>query len=232
MKSIGSLFSGIGGIELGLEMCGFDRVAWQCEIDPYARAVLEKHWPGTKRYEDIRSLDGSIERPTIICGGFPCQNISSAGKKEGITGTKSGLWSEYARIIRELRPRYVFVENVSAIVGRGLDRVLGDLSESGYDAEWETFSSASVGAPFDRKRTFILGSSADRDGEPERQIHDETPFVPITGPTFWESHPAPVGVVDGVSEELDRRQRLRCCGNAVVPQLAALAYQTLFQRIT
>jgi len=154
--TIGSLFSGIGGLEIALESCGLGPVVWQCDSDPHARAVLATHWPNVRRYNDVREIDETAECPDIICGGFPCQNISNAGKREGISGPQSGLWSEFARIIRVLRPRVVFVENVAALAARGLDRVLGDLATLGFDAEWDVLRAADVGAPHLRARLFIL----------------------------------------------------------------------------
>ena len=186
------LFSGIGGFSLGLERAGFKTVAF-CEIDPFCRAVLKKHWPDVPCYNDVTTLtaaglaaDGIIgpladsERNDVawgrhsggnqqdskclqqntkidaICGGFPCQDISKAGKGAGITGSCSGLWTEYARIIGELRPRYVIVENVAALLNRGMERVLGDLAALGYDAEWHCIPASAVGAPHQRDRVWIV----------------------------------------------------------------------------
>ena len=134
------LFSGIGGFSLGLERAGMQTVAF-CEIDPFARAVLAQHWPEVPCHDDIRTLtaDWLAEMglwPDVICGGFPCQDISVAGKGVGITGERSGLWREYARLIGEIRPSYVIVENVAALLGRGAGDVLRDLAALGYDAEW------------------------------------------------------------------------------------------------
>jgi DNA (cytosine-5)-methyltransferase 1 len=133
-----------------------------CEIDPFCRRVLAKHWLHVPCYDDVRTLtadrlraDGIV--PDVICGGFPCQDISVAGKGAGIEGDRSGLWSEYARIIGELRPRYVIVENVSALLGRGLGDVLGDLAALGYDAEWHCIPASAVGAPHRRDRIWIVG---------------------------------------------------------------------------
>src|ERR1035437_5089521 len=127
------LFSGIGGFSLGLERAGMRTVAF-CEIEPYCRAVLRKHWPDVPIFEDVRTLAAAdVPGVDLICGGFPCQDISLAGKGAGITGERSGLWGEYARLVGELRPRYVIVENVAALLGRGMARVLGDLSQIGYD---------------------------------------------------------------------------------------------------
>lgn len=154
------LFSGIGGFSLGLERAGMRTVAF-CEIEPFQRRVLAKHWPGIPIYEDVRTLtadrlraDGII--PDVICGGFPCQDISTAGKGAGIEGERSGLWSHYARLIGEIRPLYVIVENVAALLGRGLDRVLGDLAALGYDAEWHCIPASAVGAPHRRDRIWIV----------------------------------------------------------------------------
>lgn len=155
----GSLFSGIGGLDLALEAFGHTPV-WQAESDPYARAVLAKHWPEVRRYNDVREIDHEAPPADIICGGFPCQDISSAGSRAGIDGARSGLWAEYARIVRELRPRAVFVENVSDLAVRGLDRVLGDLAAIGFDAEWTCVRASDVGAPHRRERIFILAYPA------------------------------------------------------------------------
>jgi DNA (cytosine-5)-methyltransferase 1 len=155
--TIGSLFSGIGGLELGLERAGLGPVVWQVEKDEYCRAVLAKHWPDATRYEDVKDVGRANLVPVdVICGGFPCQDISVAGKGAGLDGARSGLWSEFARIVREVRPRYVIVENAAALLARGLGRVLGDLATSGYGAEWDCVPAASVGAPHERDRLFIV----------------------------------------------------------------------------
>jgi len=161
-RKIGSLFSGIGGLELGLERSGLGRVAWQCEIDPFCRDVLERHWPEAKRYGDITSLHApsSVE---VMCGGFPCQDVSLAGKNAGMeNGTRSGLWAEYARLIGEVRPKIVVIENVPGLLQRGLRRVLADLASLGYDAEWAALSAADVGAPHLRRRIFIVATDPER----------------------------------------------------------------------
>lgn len=162
MLTVGDLFSGIGGFSLGLERAGM-RTAWFAETDPFASAVLRKHWPGVPNHGDVRSVrTGDVERVDVLCGGFPCQDISVAGSGRGLEGERSGLWFEYARIIGELRPRYVIVENVAALLGRGLDRVLGDLAAIGYDAEWHVIPAAAVGAPHRRERVWIIAADADR----------------------------------------------------------------------
>lgn len=170
--NVGSLFSGIGGFELGFERAGM-RVSWQVEQDAYCRAVLAHHFPDAARYEDVREVGIDNLAPVdLICGGFPCQDLSSAGRGAGIDGARSGLWSEFARIVRELRPRYVVVENVPALLtGKGkrwdrgpIGRVLGDLAEARYDAEWACLSAREFGAPHLRKRVWIVAYPA-RDAE-------------------------------------------------------------------
>ncbi len=154
------LFSGIGGFSLGLERAGMRTVAF-CEIDPFCRRVLAKHWPGVPCYDDVRTLTATRLRTDgisvdAICGGFPCQDISVAGRRAGINGEKSGLWSEYRRLIGDLRPVVVVVENVAALLGRGLDRVLGDMAALRYDAEWHCIPASAVGAPHQRDRIWIV----------------------------------------------------------------------------
>ena len=128
--TFGSLFAGIGGMDLGLERAGM-QCKWQVEINPYAQKVLAKHWPHVDRFEDVRAVGARELAPVdLIAGGFPCQDISHAGLRAGIDGERSGLWSEFARLVRELRPRYVLVENVAALLVRGVERVLGDLAAS------------------------------------------------------------------------------------------------------
>ncbi len=152
--NVGSLFSGIGGFDFGLERAGM-RVAWQCEADPFCRRVLARHWPDVPCYPDVRELRNA-ERVDVLCGGFPCQDLSYAGKGAGIDGARSGLWSEYARLIGELRPGYVIVENVAALLARGLERVLGDLATLGYDAEWDCLPASAFGAPHRRDRLWLV----------------------------------------------------------------------------
>jgi DNA (cytosine-5)-methyltransferase 1 len=172
------LFSGIGGFSLGLERSGaFETVAF-CEAEPYCRAVLEKHWPYVPCYTDVRTLtaeqlstDG-IE-VDAICGGFPCQDISVAGKGAGIEGERSGLWGEFARLIGEIRPSITLIENVAALKSRGLERVLSDLAALRYDAEWHCIPASYVGAPHRRDRIWIMAYS-DRAGcERKRQAQSE-----------------------------------------------------------
>lgn len=154
--NVGSLFAGIGGFDLGFERAGM-RTVWQVEQSEFCRAVLARHFPDAERFEDVREVGvAELEPVDLICGGFPCQDISLAGRGAGIDGARSGLWSEYARIVRELEPRWVVVENVSALLGRGLDRVLRDLAEIGYDAEWDCLPASAFGAPHQRDRFWLV----------------------------------------------------------------------------
>jgi DNA (cytosine-5)-methyltransferase 1 len=154
--TVGSLFAGIGGFDLGLERAGM-RSVWQCEIDPYCQRVLAKHWPDVLRVPDIRDVGPStVPYVDVLAGGFPCQGLSNAGLRLGLNDSRSGLWFEYARVIRELRPRYVLVENVAALLHRGFDRVLGDLAACGYDAEWDCIPASAVGAPHRRDRVWLV----------------------------------------------------------------------------
>lgn len=173
--TFGSLFSGIGGLDLGLERAGL-QCAWQVEIDDYATKVLAKHWPNTPRFRDVRECGKhTLTHVDVIAGGFPCQDISDAGKQIGIDGERSGLWKEFYRIVCELRPRYVIVENVAALLHRGMGRVLGDLAACGYDAEWQILSAESVGAPHLRERVFIV-AVAQGDGRGSRRAKSAGQF--------------------------------------------------------
>lgn len=159
---IGSLFSGIGGLELGLERSRLGSVSWQCEIDPFCRSVLAKHWPNVRRYEDVRAVDATSPSVDVICGGFPCQDVSLAGKRAGLAGGRSGLWHEFARIIGELEPKIITIENVLGLRTSGLSRVLADLAALGFDAEWADLAASDVGAPHQRRRIFIVATHPDR----------------------------------------------------------------------
>ena len=231
------LFSGIGGFALGLERAGgFETVAF-CEIEPYCQAVLKKHWPHVPIFPDIRELTADAVGPVdIITGGFPCQDISNAGQREGIKGKQSGLWSEFARLIGEIRPRFTIVENVSALLGRGLGRVLGDISALRYDAEWHCIPASAVGAPHERERVWIVGYA-------ERQ-HDSRQFIHRITHSPWAE--ARLGKLVRVSCPEVRRQavpgfgrmddglpprvdRLRGLGNAVVPQIPEIIGRAILE---
>ena len=217
----GSLFSGIGGLDLGLDRAGM-KCEWQVEINEFARKVLTKHWPKVRKHDDIRTF-----KPTpvdVICGGFPCQDISNAGKQAGIDGERSGLWSEYVRIIRAIRPKVVIVENVAALLVRGHGRVLGDLAESGYDAWWEVLPACAFGAPHFRSRIFYVAARFDSDADSERfgdALFGRSTLsesVGVLPPYVWPWFPEPAILrsSDGIP---DRVERNRGCGNAVVPAI-------------
>ena len=245
---VGSLFSGIGGFDLGLERAGME-IAWQCESSPFRREILAKHWPDLTCYSNVIGL--SPPYVDILCGGFPCQDISVAGSNEGIHGSKSSIWSEFARIIDEVRPKYVIVENVCALryQGRGMDTVLRDLAACGYDAEWDCLPAVAFGSPHQRDRIWIVaysgceqirvgsGREQDKAGQGEeistifgkgwRTAHarvfgldnwlktDREKFL-----SAWTPPSELRGVDDGVSRELDARERLSALGDSLVPQIA------------
>jgi len=153
----GSLFSGIGGFEKGAELAGIETL-WNCEYEKHNRKILAKHWPNTEQFEDVRTLRNP-KYVDIISGGFPCQDISVAGSMEGITGTRSGLWSEMFRICREVGPKYIIIENSPALTIRGFEKVLCDLSKIGYNAEWQCISNLSFGYPHRRERIYVIAYS-------------------------------------------------------------------------
>jgi DNA (cytosine-5)-methyltransferase 1 len=153
----GSLFSGIGGFEEGARLAGIPTL-WNCEYEIFQRGILKKHYPGSKQYEDIRTAI-IRERVDIISGGFPCQDISSAGKMEGIKGSRSGLWAEMYRICREIRPKYIIIENSPNLTIRGFERVLCDLSEIRYYVEWQCISNHAFGYPHERERLYVIAYS-------------------------------------------------------------------------
>jgi DNA (cytosine-5)-methyltransferase 1 len=215
--NVGSLFSGIGGFDLGLERAGM-RTVWFCEQDEYCQRVLAKHWPGVPCYDDVRELR-EPEPIDVLCGGFPCQDLSVAGKGAGIDGERSGLWSEYARLIGQLRPRYVVVENVPALLARGMGRVLGDLAALGYDAEWDCLPASAFGAPHRRDRIWIVAypEGAGRETRRADRMGAEEPAQRSTCSSGWATEPNVGRVANGVPNRLDR---LRSLGNALVPQVA------------
>ena len=252
---VGSLFSGIGGLDLGLERAGMD-VIWQSEIDLYACKVLDKHWPTVPNLGNIKKIDWSqVERPDVICGGYPCQPFSTAGKRQG-EGDARHLWPWVRECIAELRPRYAVLENVRGHLSLGFGTVLGDLASIGYDTEWQVIPAAAVGAPHRRDRVFIVAytNSTSRQQQHKWQVQESDigrcsedvantkkhrpqsssnlayikntqPGHGVTGNNsgtgslsdWWQIEPDVGRVAHGVPNRLDR---LRCLGNAVVPQVA------------
>jgi DNA (cytosine-5)-methyltransferase 1 len=153
--TVGSLFSGIGGMDLGLERAGL-KVIWQSEIDPYCCKVLKKHWPEVPNYGDIRTIEWErIERPDVICGGYPCQPFSTAGKRRGEQDPRH-LWPLMLNAIRHFRPRYAIMENVRGHLSLGFGTVLGELANLGFNAEWQVLPASAFGAPHRRDRVFIV----------------------------------------------------------------------------
>ena len=152
---IGSLFSGVGGLELGLERAGVGRVVWQCELDPFCRRVLAKHWPNVTRFEDV-TQPRDWPDADLICGGFPCQDVSSAGRRRGLGGSRSGLWYHFAAVVGRVRPAWVIVENVASGLRSWLPTVRRQLCELGYRTTPVALSAADVGAPHLRRRVFVV----------------------------------------------------------------------------
>jgi DNA (cytosine-5)-methyltransferase 1 len=160
---VGSFCSGAGGLELGVERALGARTVWQSEIDPHGSTVLAARWPGVPNLGDLRGVDWTAVEPVdLVCFGFPCQDISSAGRRAGLEGEKSALWFDCAHAIRVLRPRYVLVENVSALLVRGFDVVLAELAEMGYVGRWGCLRSSDVGAPHRRERIFLAAAHTNR----------------------------------------------------------------------
>jgi DNA (cytosine-5)-methyltransferase 1 len=219
--------------------------AWQVEIDEYCRRVLEKHWPGVRRHDDVRTFPPweafHHERETwkcdLIAGGFPCQDISPASgrKTAGIDGQQSRLWREFIRVLRNIRPRFALVENSPIVSVRGLGRILGELSECGFDAEWSVVSACAMGAPQTRERMFIVAYPKASEwgkvrpkgwdmGLRSHLLHAEwnqnASWHRDQGAgsfRAWSDEPGVRGVAHGVPHRVDRINGL---GNAVVPQVA------------
>jgi DNA (cytosine-5)-methyltransferase 1 len=246
------LFSGIGGFSLGLERTGGFKTVAFCEIDPFCSRVLKKHWPEVPCYHDVRQItaeqlaaDGIAV--DVICGGFPCQDLSFAGKGAGLEGERSGLWSEIARLSGELRPRYIIVENVAAILNRGIDRVLGDLAALGFSSVWHCIPASAVGAPHRRDRFWLVAyPSNDRIGwgqqqpessqsqrdvansissryqgsrQPQTQGWGQFAADYLARDWKWPPEPDVCRMVNGIPHW---SHRIRALGNAVVPQVVTV----------
>lgn len=234
--TFGSLFAGIGGFDLGFERAGFE-CRWQVEIDDYATKILEKHWPKVHRERDIRECNASnLEKVDCIIGGFPCQDISYAGRGAGLDGERSGLFFEAVRLVRELQPRAVVLENVAALLTRGLDRVLGTLAEIGYDAQWHCIPAAAVGAPHIRDRVFVLAYSEDGRNlrrnwgleSTQKKLRKHRTGQSNGSWEWWEPESGILRVANGIPARVDR---LRCLGNAIVPQVAEVVARMTLDRL-
>jgi DNA (cytosine-5)-methyltransferase 1 len=235
--TVGSLFSGIGGLDLGLERAGMN-VIWQSEIDPYASQVLAKHWPEVPNHGDIKLIRwGDLERPDVICGGYPCQPFSLAGSRAGDDDPRH-LWPWVRDAISHLRPRYAVLENVRGHLTLGGTTVVGDLASIGYDAEWQLVRASAVGASHRRERVFIVAYSAGQHDKNAAfsELSTEPSLEPgggswphIPGPP-WETDFRGMGrVADGVPARVDR---LRGLGNAVVPQVAEVIGRLVVEHAT
>lgn len=222
--TLGSLFSGIAGLDLGLVRALDCEPRWFCEAEPWCRDLLADRHPGVPVYSDVRELGDGLELVDVLAGGFPCQNVSLAGRGEGLDGDRSGLWFEMARVIGLLRPRWVVAENVLGLLRRGLDRVLAGLHAIGYAAEWDVIEAAAVGAHHLRPRVFIVAYPDAQDAPVV--YHDRGEIVheawERNRAALWASEPAGVPRTVWRSEMApsERRARLKALGNAVVPQAA------------
>jgi len=229
----GSLFSGIGGLDLGLERAGMT-CAWQSEIEPYACQVLAKHWPHIDNLGDIRGIDWTrVDRVDLVAGGYPCQPFSIAGVRRGEDDPKH-LWPMFVECLRVVRPRYALLENVAGHLSIGFGSVLADLAAIGYDTQWDCIPAAAVGAPHLRDRLFVI--ARDTRAEQPRTLADSAdagsfdalrpgwhaPWHggPSTGRSpigRWSPEPELGRVAYGIPSRVDR---IRGLGNAVVPQVA------------
>lgn len=227
MLTVGSLFSGIGGIDLGLERAGMT-VKWHSEIDPYACRVLKKHWPDVPNLGDITQVNWeNVPHVDVIAGGYPCQPFSLAGNRNGATDPRH-LWPYFRNAISRIRPHYALLENVRGHLTMGGTAVIADLTAIGYDCEWRVISAASVGANHKRDRLIIVAYPQGRNGR-NAQSHGvfatgrqaaesrEPHSLSRAVSDWWQTEPGMGRVADGVPHRVDR---LRGLGNAVVPQVA------------
>lgn len=236
--TFGSLFAGIGGFDLGFERAGMT-CKWQVEIDPYCQKVLAKHWPDVRRWDDVRTFPPEPTdewRVDCICGGFPCQDISVGGTRQGLDGERSGLWREYNRILCLLRPAVVVIENSAAIVVRGLDRVLCDLAASGFDAEWQIIRASDLALPHRRERLLLVAYANSKHGT--KRMGTEPNWPPEIFPASLRQRDAiRVQAADSPSRMDDgirgRAYRLRghAIGNAVVPQVAEFIGRRIMEAV-
>ena len=226
-----ALFAGAGGGILGGKLLGW-RTVCAVEYEPYPACVLiarqnDGTLPPFPIWDDVRTFDGRPWRGSVdvVSGGFPCVEVSSAGLKRGVGYGRSALWSEMARIVREVMPEFVFVENGADLITRGLSGVLSDLAEMGFDAEWGVLGAHHAGAPHERERTWLVARHPDRHSEPDVPFDDEASWMPGAGGRLrWGSKPEVHGMANGMGGRMDR---LKALGNGQVPAVAALAWRTL-----
>jgi len=226
----GSLFSGIGGFDLAAEWMGWDNV-FQCEIDEFCNKVLDKNFPDTKKYLDVKKFNGYEYRNKldVLTGGFPCQPFSTAGKQKGTKDNRS-LWCEMFRIIKEIKPTYIVGENVNGIVKMELDNICSDLESEGYTVEAFNLPACAVSAAHIRKRIWITAYLDGRRRNAQSRIctkpqkRNSTYDANGTNATFrrkktWLAEPELERVVYGIPRGLDK-SRVKSLGNAIVPQVA------------
>ena len=235
--TIGSLFAGIGGLELGLEMTGGFRTIWSVEIEEYCNEVRKRHWPDVPQYKDVRAFPppSGVEIPDVLCGGSPCQDLSCAGKRSGLAGERSGLFLQMVRIIRELRPRSVVWENVAGALssngGRDFGVILGSLANLGYDAEWTVLRASDFGHAHKRRRIFLVAYRASRGCKEKRRgppEEDRPTGAPGDNRLLSRRSFRPCGLVAD-SHSLKRGPQHRDCAAASVrttgvPRAAAAPY--------
>jgi DNA (cytosine-5)-methyltransferase 1 len=219
-----SLFAGIGGFDLGLERTGGFKTVAFCEIKPRSQRVLAKHWPGVPCWPDVTTYEFKEGEADVVVGGFPCQDISDQGLRAGIAGARSGLWSEMVRAFRVVRPRFGIVENVAALLERGMGRVLGDMATLGHDAEWHCIPAGYIGAPHERDRLWIATNAASEPGLHEPNVGETAERLRHDLDTWrarpWDEARSRVcRVEDGLPDRVDRTEQL---GLAVVPQIPEL----------
>lgn len=230
MITVGSLFSGCGGLDLGLCRTGRFEVRWMVERDAFARRILDRHWPDVPKYTDVLEFPGQYWHPSqlqvdIITAGWPCQDLSKAGRvdlglQQGLDGRRSGLFFEIIRLARLLRPEYLLLENVPTVLVRDMGRVLGSLAGLGMDVEWTCLEAAHVGLPQARRRCFMVAYTH-HEGLEGHRVFGERARKLASGPRVQESHRPESGpplqrVVDGLSVP-NRVDRTRAIGNSVCP---------------
>lgn len=219
MLTFGELFAGIGGFSLGFERAGM-KLKWQVECDPFAKRVLEYHWPRVRRWGKVETFPPHAHdewRTDVICAGFPCQPVSNAGEQLAQFDER-WLWPETNRVLRCLRPRFAVLENVTGILSRGFDEVLSDLAALGFDAEWGVLSASAFGAAHPRERVFVFAYPAGErlEGRITAEAIGEVATPALDHLHDWPQLSEPLGLrsVDGFPNFVDR---ITCLGNAVSP---------------